>query len=156
MDFFSAVFGKRKKDEALNEAMIPEGHSAKPGGPLMEHEGNSIKAEGPTMKTGPAGPSIKTGSLGPSMNPEGLFASVQLMAVYNIIGVGVVPVGLVLEGTLMPGMKCNVNGKNASVKTIEMNHERINAAKQGDKIGFCLEGVQKGDISIGTTLRFVR
>jgi len=55
--------------------------------------------------------------------------------VFKITGVGVVPVGVVLSGFLEPGFRCENQGKTYEIKTIEMHHEQLNTAVQGDKVG---------------------
>ncbi|MBI4210859.1 MAG: hypothetical protein HY544_05120 [Candidatus Diapherotrites archaeon] len=83
------------------------------------------------------------------------FAVVDVTDVYFIAGIGIVPVGNVAEGTLVPGMKCTLNGRQADVKSIEAHHQKLNSAGVGMSIGFVLSGVQKGDVVKGARLRFV-
>ncbi len=71
--------------------------------------------------------------------------------VYSISGVGTVPVGRVLTGTLKVGDRvifkpADVTGE---VKSIEMHHTPIQEAKPGDNIGFNVKGVSKNDIRRG-------
>lgn len=71
--------------------------------------------------------------------------------VYNIKGVGTVPVGRVETGVMKPGDKIvamPVN-KSGEVKTIEMHHEQLSEAKPGDNIGFNVRGLGKDDIARG-------
>ncbi len=71
--------------------------------------------------------------------------------VYNIKGVGTVPVGRVETGVLKPGDKIIVNpsGKTGEVKTIEMHHEQLDKAEPGDNIGFNVRGLGKEDVQRG-------
>ena len=71
--------------------------------------------------------------------------------VYNIKGVGLVPVGRVETGILKPGDKVVVqpSGASGEVKTIEMHHEQLPQAVPGDNIGFCVRGLAKGDVARG-------
>ncbi len=71
--------------------------------------------------------------------------------VYNIKGVGTVPVGRVETGVLKPGEKIVVqpSGVEGEVKTIEMHHEQLKQAVPGDNIGFNVRGLGKGDIARG-------
>ena len=80
--------------------------------------------------------------------------AVKIFDIYNITGIGVVPVGEVIEGTLKPGYICQVAGKQGEVKTIEMHHQEVKQATIGDKIGFNLKGVNAQDIKKGDILRF--
>jgi len=77
--------------------------------------------------------------------------------VYNIKGVGTVPVGRVETGVLKPGDKVIINpiGKTGEVKTIEMHHEALPEAKPGDNIGFNIRGLNKEDVKRGDVLGHV-
>lgn len=71
--------------------------------------------------------------------------------VYNIKGVGTVPVGRVETGILKPGDKIRFEpvGKEGEVKTVEMHHEQLKEARPGDNIGFNVRGVSKTDVARG-------
>jgi len=77
-------------------------------------------------------------------------AKVKIIDVYNIAGIGCVPVGKVTEGTLRVGMTANINGKVMFLKTIEMNHRKVKEANVNDNIGFSL---QNGDIDSLNSVR---
>ena len=78
--------------------------------------------------------------------------------VYNITGIGVVPVGRVETGQLKLGDKVIIlpgkdgKGVTGEVKTIEMHHEQIQVAEPGDNIGFNVRGIAKKDIARGDVL----
>jgi len=80
---------------------------------------------------------------------------IPIQDVYNIKGVGVVPVGRVESGKLKPGDKIvflpssKPNGVVGEVKSIEMHHQQIEEAIPGDNIGFNVKGVDKNDIGRG-------
>jgi len=84
-------------------------------------------------------------------NSSGTF---QVVDVFEITGVGVVPVGIVLSGTLKPGQTALVNGKKAVIKTMEMRHQQLQEAQAGANIGINLVGVSKGDLQKGMVLGF--
>lgn len=71
--------------------------------------------------------------------------------VYNIKGVGTVPVGRVETGILKPGdtLIFMPSGKTGEVKTIEMHHEQLPQALPGDNIGFNVRGIAKNEIARG-------
>ncbi|MFA4856091.1 MAG: translation elongation factor EF-1 subunit alpha [archaeon] len=71
--------------------------------------------------------------------------------VYNIKGVGLVPVGRVETGIMRPGDKIIIepSGVSTEVKTIEMHHEQLKQAVPGDNVGFNVRGLTKGDIARG-------
>lgn len=74
--------------------------------------------------------------------------------VYNIKGVGTVPVGRVETGILRPNDKIVIMPENIAtdIKSIEAHHEQLPEALPGDNIGFNLRKVGKGDIKRGSVL----
>jgi len=76
---------------------------------------------------------------------------IPIQDVYNITGVGTVPVGRVETGILKEGetLIFEPSGAKGEVKTIEMFHKKQPEAKPGDNIGFNIRGVGKGDIKRG-------
>ncbi|MFH0906114.1 MAG: translation elongation factor EF-1 subunit alpha [archaeon] len=74
--------------------------------------------------------------------------------VYNIKGVGTVPVGRVETGILRPNDKIIImpEGITTDVKSLEMHHEQLTEAYPGDNIGFNLRKVGKGDIKRGSVI----
>ncbi len=94
-------------------------------------------------------------TLKPPEKPVDLPLRLPIQDVYNITGVGVVPVGRVETGVLKVGDKVVIapgregRGLVAEVKSIEMHHEPLKEAKPGDNIGFNLRGVGAKDIARG-------
>ncbi len=90
--------------------------------------------------------------------PTQLPLRLPLQDVYNITGIGVVPVGRVETGTMKVGDKVIIMparegaGVKGEVRTIEMHHEQINEAIPGDNVGFSVRGVNKKDIARGDVL----
>ncbi len=90
--------------------------------------------------------------------PTDLPLRLPIQDVYNIPGIGVVPVGRVETGKMKVGDKVIVvparegNGINGEVKSIEMHHEPIQEAIPGDNIGFSVRGIGKKDIARGDVL----
>jgi len=90
--------------------------------------------------------------------PTNLPLRLPLQDVYNITGIGVVPVGRVETGVMKVGDKVIVvpgregKGITGEVKTIEMHHELLQQAEPGDNIGFNVRGIQKKDIARGDVL----
>ena len=91
----------------------------------------------------------------PPEKPTNLPLRLPLQDVYNITGIGVVPVGRVETGVMKVGDKVIIvpgregTGIKGEVKTIEMHHEQIQEAVPGDNIGFSVRGVNKKDIARG-------
>ena len=90
--------------------------------------------------------------------PTQLPLRLPLQDVYNITGIGVVPVGRVETGIMKVGDKVVImpgregTGVKGEVKTIEMHHEQIQQAEPGDNVGFSVRGVNKKDIARGDVL----
>jgi len=78
--------------------------------------------------------------------------------VYEITGIGTVPVGKIETGTMKVGMKVKVlpgrtgKGIDGEVKTIEMHHESMSEAVAGDNVGVNIRGVGKKDIARGDVI----
>ena len=93
--------------------------------------------------------------------PTNLPLRLPLQDVYNITGIGVVPVGRVETGVMKVGDKVIVTpareGKGiiGEVKTIEMHHEQMDKAEPGDNVGFNLRGIAKKDIARGDVVGHV-
>lgn len=90
--------------------------------------------------------------------PTQLPLRLPIQDVYNITGIGVVPVGRVETGILKINDKVIIvpgregKGVSAEVKSIEMHHEQLQQAEPGDNIGFNLRGVGKKDIARGDVI----
>jgi elongation factor 1-alpha len=90
--------------------------------------------------------------------PTQLPLRLPIQDVYNITGIGVVPVGKVVTGVMKLNEKVIVvparegKGIKGEVKTIEMHHEQLQEAEPGDNIGFNLRGIEKKDIARGDVL----
>ncbi|MBS3095691.1 translation elongation factor EF-1 subunit alpha [Candidatus Woesearchaeota archaeon] len=93
--------------------------------------------------------------------PTNLPLRLPIQDVFNITGIGVVPVGKVETGIMKVGDKIIVvparegAGVIGEVKTIEMHHEQINQAEPGDNVGFNVRGINKKDIARGDVLGHV-
>lgn len=87
--------------------------------------------------------------------PVDLPLRVPIQDVYNITGIGVVPVGRVETGVLKVGQKVIAvpgregKGVNGEVRSIEMHHEQHQTAEPGDNIGFSVRGFGAKDIVRG-------
>lgn len=90
--------------------------------------------------------------------PTNLPLRLPIQDVYNITGIGVVPVGRVETGIMKLGDKVTIvparegNGVKGEVKTIEMHHEQVTQAEPGDNVGFSVRGINKKDIARGDVL----
>ncbi len=90
--------------------------------------------------------------------PTDLPLRLPLQDVYNITGIGVVPVGRVETGVMKIGDKVVIvpgregKGIHGEVKSIEMHHEQIQKAEPGDNVGFNVRGLGKKDAARGDVL----
>ena len=84
------------------------------------------------------------------------FGSFKIIDVYNIRGVGVIPVGKIMSGQIAPGMKANVNGKVIEIKSIERNHQQLSVANSGDDVGMSLKNANVDDLPKGQVINFSR
>lgn len=90
--------------------------------------------------------------------PVDLPLRLPIQDVYNITGIGVVPVGKVETGVMKVGQKVIVvpgrdgKGVKGEVKTIEAHHEQFQTAQPGDNVGFSVRGIGKKDIARGDVL----
>ncbi|PIN89168.1 translation elongation factor EF-1 subunit alpha [Candidatus Pacearchaeota archaeon CG10_big_fil_rev_8_21_14_0_10_32_14] len=87
--------------------------------------------------------------------PTSLPLRMPLQDVYEITGIGTVPVGKIETGIMKPGQKVIVlpgrsgRGIPGEVKTIEAHHEQLPEAGAGDNVGVNIRGVGKKDVARG-------
>ncbi|MAG78835.1 translation elongation factor EF-1 subunit alpha [Candidatus Pacearchaeota archaeon] len=78
--------------------------------------------------------------------------------VYEITGIGTVPVGKITTGIMKIGQKVKVlpgrtgEGIDGEVKTIEAHHEQLQEGLAGDNVGINVRGVGKKDIARGDVI----
>jgi len=90
--------------------------------------------------------------------PTELPMRMPVQDVYEITGIGTVPVGKIETGVMKQGMKVKVlpgrtgAGIEGEVKTIEMHHEMMPEATAGDNVGINIRGVGKKDIARGDVI----
>jgi elongation factor 1-alpha len=90
--------------------------------------------------------------------PTELPMRMPIQDVYNITGIGVVPVGRIETGVLklndkviaVPGREGK--GVPGEVKTIEMHHEQMKEAMPGDNVGLSVRGFGKKDVARGDVM----
>lgn len=90
--------------------------------------------------------------------PTDLPMRMPVQDVYNITGIGVVPVGKIETGIMKVGQKVIAvpgregTGVKGEVKTIEMHHSQQTDAEPGDNVGISVRGFGKKDIARGDVL----
>ncbi|MBD3313894.1 translation elongation factor EF-1 subunit alpha [Candidatus Woesearchaeota archaeon] len=90
--------------------------------------------------------------------PTELPLRLPIQDVYNITGIGVVPVGRVETGVMKVGDKIIAvpgregKGVKGEIKSMEMHHEQLQQVGPGDNIGFNVRGFGKKDITRGDVI----
>ena len=90
--------------------------------------------------------------------PTNLPMRMPCQDVYEITGIGTVPVGKIETGIMKVGQKIMVlpgrtgKGIAGEVKTIEAHHEQLPEAVAGDNVGINIRGVGKKDIARGDVI----
>jgi elongation factor 1-alpha len=90
--------------------------------------------------------------------PTNLPMRMPVQDVYEITGIGTVPVGKIETGIMKTGMKVKIlpgrtgDGIEGELKTIEMHHETLSEALAGDNVGINIRGVGKKDIARGDVI----
>lgn len=90
--------------------------------------------------------------------PTNLPLRMPLQDVYEITGIGAVPVGKIETGVMKIGQKILVlpgrsgKGIEGEVRSIEMHHEQLPQAEAGDNVGVNLRGLGKKDMARGDVI----
>jgi elongation factor 1-alpha len=126
--------------------------------PISAHLGHNLTNTSSPHMPWYRGPSLLEAldSLSPPKQQTNIPLRMPIHDVYNIKGVGIVAVGRVETGILLPGCACTFAPSNitAQIQTIEHHHHPISSARPGDFIGFSLsemlpsEGtLKRGDVA---------
>lgn len=127
--------------------------------PIASLKGDNVfkKSENMSWYTGPTLYELMDQIKEPE-KPTDLPLRLPIQDVYNITGIGVVPVGRVETGIMKVGDKVTAvpgregKGVSGEVKTIEMHHEQLKEALPGDNCGFSIRGFGKKDIARGDVI----
>jgi elongation factor 1-alpha len=90
--------------------------------------------------------------------PTTLPLRMPIQDVYEITGIGVVPVGKIETGTMKPGQKIVIvpgrsgAGVPGEIKTIEAHHEQLPLGEAGDNVGVNIRGIGKKDVARGDVI----
>ena len=94
--------------------------------------------------------------------PVDLPLRLPLQDVYEIKGIGAVPVGRIETGIMKVNDRVIVTparegkGVTGEVKSVEMHHEQLQQAEPGDNVGFSVRGISKADIASEETFWDIR
>ena len=127
--------------------------------PVAALQGDNVAKKSENMAWYTGGTLLETmDTLSAPDKPTNLPLRLPIQDVYNITGIGVVPVGRVETGVMKIGDKVTFvpgregKGVPGEVKSIEMHHEQLQKAEPGDNIGFNVRGIGKKDITRGDVL----
>ena len=90
--------------------------------------------------------------------PTNLPMRMAIQDVYEITGIGTVPVGKIETGIMTPGQKIIIlpgrsgKGVPGEVKSIEAHHEVLPKGEAGDNVGINLRGIGKKDVARGDVI----
>lgn len=90
--------------------------------------------------------------------PTNLPMRMPIQDVYEITGIGTVPVGKIETGIMKVGQKIIVlpgrsgKGIDGEVRSIEMHHEQLPQGEAGDNVGINIRGIGKKDIARGDVI----
>ncbi|MFH1238060.1 MAG: translation elongation factor EF-1 subunit alpha [archaeon] len=94
----------------------------------------------------------------PPSKPTNLPMRMPIQDVYEITGIGTVPVGKIETGIMKIGMKVIVipgrsgTGISGEVRSIEAHHEQQKEGEAGDNVGINIRGVGKKDMARGDVI----
>jgi selenocysteine-specific translation elongation factor len=85
---------------------------------------------------------------------EGQVGTVPVDHAFNVKGVGVVVLGVVMHGGVLKHavMKALPGVKTAQVRSIQKHDEEFDSAVEGDRVGFAVKNVEVEDVDRGTVL----
>lgn len=143
-DLLKSVGYKIEEVQIIPIASYPGENVVKPLGNMPWYKGPSLMAALDLLKE--------------PVKPTNLALRLPIQDVYNITGIGVVPVGKIETGVMKVGQKVIImpgrlgSGITGEVKSIEMHHEQMQEAEPGDNVGFNIRGVEKKDIARGDVI----
>ena len=127
--------------------------------PMSAYHGDNVVKKSDKM-TWWKGPTLMEAldNLNEPEKPTDLLLRLPIQDLYNIKGIGTVPVGKIETGVMKVGDKIIIvpgregKGVSGEVKTIEMHHSAVNQAGPGDNVGFNVRGIGVKDAARGDVL----
>jgi elongation factor 1-alpha len=144
------------KDVIKQAGYKPDETSFIPGSALMG-EGVTKKSEKLSWYNGPTVLEQIDKFPAPE-KPTNLPMRMPIQDIYEITGIGTVPVGKVETGIMKVGQKVIVlpgrsgAGIQGEVRSVEAHHEKLQEAEAGDNVGANLRGVGKKDMTRGDVI----
>jgi elongation factor 1-alpha len=127
-----------------------------PGSALMG-DGISKKSDNLSWYSGPT-VLEQIDKFAPPQKPTNLPMRMPIQDVYEITGIGTVPVGKIETGIMKIGQKVIVlpgrsgTGISGEVRSIEAHHEQLKEGEAGDNVGINIRGVGKKDMARGDVI----
>lgn len=127
--------------------------------PISAYHGDNVVKKSDKMSWW-TGPSLMEAldKLNEPEKPVDLPLRLPIQDIYNIKGIGTVPVGKIETGIMKVGDKIIIvpgregKGVRGEVKTIEMHHAAVDKAGPGDNVGFNVRGIGAKDAARGDVL----
>jgi len=127
--------------------------------PISAYHGDNVVKKSDKM-TWWKGPTLMEAldKLNEPEKPTDLPLRLPIQDLYNIKGIGTVPVGKIETGVMKVGDKIIIvpgregKGVSGEVKTIEMHHSAVNQGGPGDNVGFNVRGIGVKDAARGDVL----
>ncbi|MBT5023180.1 translation elongation factor EF-1 subunit alpha [Candidatus Woesearchaeota archaeon] len=159
VEYSEARYNEVKEQVGQLLKMVGYNPETTPFVPIASLQGDNVfkKSENMSWYTGPNLLEAMD-KLNPPEKPTNLPLRLPIQDVYNITGIGVVPVGKVETGVMKVGQKVIAvpgregKGVPGEVKSMEMHHEQLQQAEPGDNIGFSIRGFGKKDIARGDVI----
>ena len=122
-------------------------------------KGDNVAKKSPNM-TWYKGPTVleQLDLFSPPEQPTNLPLRMAIQDVYEITGIGTVPVGKIETGIMRPGQKIIVlpgrtgKGVLGEIRSVEAHHEQLPEAQAGDNVGVNIRGIGKKDLARGDVI----
>jgi len=122
-------------------------------------KGDNVAKKSPNM-TWYKGPTVleQLDLFNPPEQPTNLPLRMAIQDVYEITGIGTVPVGKIETGIMRPGQKIIIlpgrtgKGVLGEIRSVEAHHEQLPEAQAGDNVGVNIRGVGKKDVARGDVI----
>jgi len=157
VDYSEEKFNKVKKD--VEDVIMKVGYKDVPfiPGSALMGQGVANKADKMPWYNGPT-VFEQIDKFPAPEKPTGLPMRMPIQDVYEITGIGTVPVGKVETGVMKIGQKIIIlpgrsgTGVSGEVRSIEAHHEQLQEAEAGDNVGVNIRGVGKKDMARGDVI----
>jgi elongation factor 1-alpha len=157
-DYSEATFNQVKEQMSTLMKSVGYKPESTPFIPIASLPGDNVFAKTDKMPWASATLLDTINNLVVPDKPTTLPMRMPIQDVYNITGIGVVPVGKIETGIMKVGQKVMATpgregkGVPGEVKSIEMHHSQMPEAGPGDNVGINVRGFGKKDIARGDVI----